>query len=64
MSTSLANAIRTAIAHGNTVANINVARWSETYGNCGVERVRIVWEAIQSEMSLKPTNSFQEPEGK
>ena len=57
---SLPNAIRAAIREGNTLSDINPMRWSITYGNCGVEHVRAVWERIQSETSLQPQNSYEE----
>jgi hypothetical protein len=56
--TSLQNAVRAAIREGNSIQDINPMRWSVTYGNCGVEHVRIVWERIQSQMSLQPSDQY------
>jgi hypothetical protein len=60
---TLPQAIRCAIDHGTTLQDINPMRLSLTYGNCGVEQVRTVWERIQSERSRQPSNSY-ETEGK
>lgn len=60
--TSLANAIRAAIQHGNSLADINVQRWATTF-NCGAEDVRRVWELEMSIASQSPSNSY-EVEGK
>lgn len=56
---SLPNAIRAAIREGNTLANINLLKWCETY-DCELEPFRECWERIQSEMSLMPGNAFEE----
>jgi hypothetical protein len=58
---SLPNAIRAAIAHGNTFTDINPLRWSDTYGNCGVEAVKAEWERQQW---AKTTQNTYETEGK
>lgn len=62
LNNSLKSAIRLAIRHGNSIADVNLARWSETYGNCGPEHIRLTWESIQSEMSLSPVNQYEEEE--
>ncbi len=41
--TSLANAVAAAIAHGNTLSDINPARWAITYG-VETEAVRLEFE--------------------
>jgi hypothetical protein len=60
---SLQNAVRAAILEGNSISDINPMKWSMTYGNCGVEHVRTVWERIQCQMTMLPNNSF-DTEGK
>ncbi len=57
MTTTLAKAVRAAIAHGNTLADIRADKWAETYG-CLSEDVRITWEAEVSRISLLPDNMY------
>ena len=59
MTTTLANAVRAAIQHGNTLAGIKADKWAETYG-CMSEDVRIAWEAELSRISLLPDNMYSE----
>ena len=62
MTTTLANAVRAAIAHGNTLADIRTDKWAETY-RVTTEDVRTAWEAELSRASLSPDNMY-EGEGK
>lgn len=59
---SLDAAVKAAIAHGNHLHDIRPDRWAATYG-CGVEDIRIAWDAALSEASLHPNNSY-DVEGK
>lgn len=57
-------AIKAAIAHGNTLSNINAHRWAETYAPATTEDVKAEFEKQLSEASLRPSNSYEEPFGK
>lgn len=52
---TLPSAVRAAIAHGNSLPDINLTRWSATY-HCGVEDVKATWERIQWEMTQQPSS--------
>ena len=62
--TTLANAVAAAIAHGNSFTDINPHRWSETYGDCGVEAVKDEWERQQWQRTQQPSNTCEVPDGK
>jgi hypothetical protein len=51
------------VRHGNTLSNINVVRWAETYSPATVEDVREAFERAHTELSRQPQNSY-EVEGK
>ena len=57
MTTTLTKAVRAAIQHGNTLANIRADKWAETY-HVDTETVRIAWEAELSRISLLPDNMY------
>jgi hypothetical protein len=59
---SMPAAVACAIAHGNSLSEINLMRWGQTY-QCEPEAIRQAWEAEISRRSLEPSNSF-EVEGK
>lgn len=61
---SLPAAVRAAIAHRNTLSNINAHRWAETYAPATTEDVKAEFEKQLSEASLRPSNSYEEPFGK
>jgi len=50
---TLPSAVRAAIAHGNSLPDINLTRWSATY-HCGVEDVKAAWEKAQWIATQKP----------
>ena len=52
---SLRSAADLAVADGNTLANIVVARWAETY-RASIEEVRAAFDAALSKQSLTPNN--------
>ena len=56
---SLRSAVRLAIHNGNTLSNINLTRWSETYA-CQSEDVRREWDRALSEISMRPSNQYEE----
>ena len=60
---SLPAAVKAAIAHGNTISNINAHRWAETYAPATTEDVKAEFERQLSEASLRPNNSY-DVEGK
>lgn len=57
---SLQSAARMAVEHGNTVANINIAKWAETYGNVSTEDVRKAFDTALARASLTacPSGEF------
>lgn len=59
---TLPNAVRAAILHENTLADIRLDKWADTY-RCGVETIRQEWERQLSIKSQEPSNSY-EVEGK
>ena len=59
MTTTLTNAVRAAIAHGNKLANIRADKWAETY-RVDTEQVRTTWEVELSKISLLPDNMYSE----
>jgi hypothetical protein len=59
---TMPNAVRTAILHENTLADINLSRWADTY-RCGVEDIRQAWEAELGRQTQQPQNDF-DVEGK
>lgn len=58
---SLKSACRLAIQHGNTIQDIKADKWSETYGNCGTEHVRAMFEHELTKLSREPQNAYEEP---
>ena len=60
---TMPNAVRTAILHENTLADINLSKWAESY-RCGVEEIRLEWERQLSITSQEPSNQYETPEGK
>ena len=62
MTSTLTNAVRAAIQHGNTLAGIKADKWAETY-RVDTETIRIAWEAELSRISLAPDNMY-DGEGK
>ena len=56
---TLTNAVRTAIAHGNTLSNIIPAKWAETY-RCDTESVRAEFERQLTTLSLKPSQPVED----
>ncbi len=61
--TSLHNAVRAAIKHGNALTDIKPERWATTY-HVTTEDVRIAWENALTELSRIPTNTCEVPDGK
>ena len=59
---SMPAAVAAAIAHGNTLSDIRLPRWAETYRTTE-ERIRQAWEAELSRVSQVPINSY-DVEGK
>ena len=47
---TLTHAVRAAIQHGNTLANIDPTRWAETY-HVSTEQVRSEFERLLGEMA-------------
>jgi hypothetical protein len=54
---SMPAAVAAAIAHGNSLTDIFLPRWAETY-QTSEERIRQAWEAELSRRSQEPDNSF------
>lgn len=50
---SLPAAVRAAIAHGNTLSDISIPRWCQTYRS-SEEQLREIWEREKWEASRKP----------
>lgn len=63
MFVSMPAAVSAAIAQGNRLPDINLLRWSATYG-CEPEAIKTAWEACLSRRSQVPSNDFEMPEGK
>lgn len=59
---SMPAAVAAAIAHGNSLSDIRLPRWAETY-RTSEEAIRQAWEAEMSRKSQQPDNSF-DVEGK
>ena len=59
---SLTNAVRAAIDHGNAYTDIKADKWADTY-RCSTEDVKSAWEAVQTDRSRYPQNSY-DVEGK
>jgi hypothetical protein len=59
---SMPAAVAAAIAHDNTLADIRLDKWAETY-RCGVEAIRMAWDAELTRRSQEPQNSY-DSEGK
>jgi hypothetical protein len=59
---SMPNAVRAAILSGNTLADIRLPAWADTY-RTSEEAIRGAWEAEMSRQSQQPINSF-DVEGK
>jgi hypothetical protein len=60
---TLTNAVSTAIAHGNCLADINAMRWALTYC-CSSEDVKAEWERQEWERTQQPSNTCEVPDGK
>lgn len=60
---SMPAAVRAAILAENTLADIRLDKWADTY-RCGVEDIRQAWDAELSRQSQQPQNSYEQPEGK
>ena len=60
---SMPAAVRAAIAHGNSLADIILPRWAATYCT-SEEAIRQAWESELSRQSQQPNNSYETPEGK
>lgn len=54
---TMPNAVRAAIHHGNTLGDINLIRWADTY-RCSVEDIRLAWDAELTRRSQEPDNAF------
>jgi hypothetical protein len=59
---SMPNAVRAAILSGNSLSDINLCRWSQTYG-CEPAAISEAWEAEMTRQSQQPINDF-DVEGK
>jgi hypothetical protein len=59
---TMPNAVRAAIHNGNTLSDIRLDRWADTY-RCGTESIRLEWDRQLSIKSQLPDNSF-DVEGK
>lgn len=59
---SMPAAVAAAIAHGNSLAEIRLPKWAETY-RTSEEAIRLAWEAELTRKSQQPDNSF-DVEGK
>lgn len=59
---SLPNAVRAAIDHGNAYTDIRADRWADTY-RCSTEDVKTAWETVLTARSQQPQNSY-DTEGK
>lgn len=59
---TMPNAVRTALLHENTLADIRLDKWADTY-RCGVEDIRAEWERQLSIKSQQPSYDF-DSEGK
>lgn len=55
---SLPNAVKAAIEHGNALTDIRPEYWALTY-RCSTEAVKDEWERQTWERTTKPQNSFQ-----
>jgi hypothetical protein len=55
---SMPAAVAAAIAHGNTISEINVCRWAATY-RCEPTAIQEAWEAELSRQSQQPSNSYE-----
>jgi len=56
---TLPKAVAAAIAHGNTLPDLNVPRWAATYG-CSEADVMQAFEEAQWLHTQQPQNSFEE----
>ena len=63
MCETMPRAVAAAIHCGNSLSDIRIDRWAETY-RCGTEDIRNAWDAELSRVSRQPQNSFETPEGK
>ena len=57
---SLKCACRAAIIAGNSIHDLKLERWSQSFGDCGVEHIRLMWDHEQSKLSLEPSNAFEQ----
>ena len=60
---SLRNACKAAIEHGNSLSDIIVPKWAETF-HCSEEDVKSAWEAVLTERSRQPQNNCEVYDGK
>jgi hypothetical protein len=59
---SMPAAVKAAIQFGNSLSDINLCRWADTYATTP-ERIKDAWEAEVTRRSQEPSNSF-DVEGK
>lgn len=59
---SMPAAVAAAIRFGNSLSDINLCRWGQTY-RCEPEAIKQAWESELTRQSQQPTNSF-DVEGK
>jgi hypothetical protein len=55
---SMPAAVACAIRHGNTLADISLCRWADTYATTP-ERIKDAWEAEMTRRSQEPSNSYE-----
>ena len=60
---SMPAAVAAAISHGNSLSDIRLPKWAETY-RTSEEAIRQAWEAELSRTSQEPSNQYETPEGK
>lgn len=56
---SMPSAVAAAIRCGNTLSDIRIPKWAETY-RTSEESIRQAWEAELSRQSQEPSNSYCE----
>jgi hypothetical protein len=55
---SMPAAVACAIRHGNSLSDINLCRWADTYATTP-ERIKDAWEAELSRRSQIPDNQYE-----
>jgi hypothetical protein len=60
---TMPRAVAAAINCGNSLSDIKLDRWAATY-RCGVEDIRLAWDAELSRVSRHAQNQYEAPEGK